>query len=46
MGGRDCYVLRRTRFLKPERDGVTEQTVYIDKESWLQLGSVALAVFA
>ncbi len=40
-GNRPCYVLRRTRFLKPERDGVTEQVVYIDKESWLQVGSVA-----
>ena len=40
-GDRTCHVLRRTRFLKPERDGVTEQTVYIDKETWLQVGSVA-----
>jgi hypothetical protein len=41
MGNRPCYVLRRTRFLAPERDGVTEQTVWIDKESWLQVGSLA-----
>jgi hypothetical protein len=40
-GGRPCYALRRTRFARPERDGVTEQTVYIDKENWLQVGSVA-----
>jgi hypothetical protein len=40
-GGRPCHVLRRTQFLRPERDGVTEQTVYIDKETWLQVGSVA-----
>src|SRR5262249_18772639 len=40
-GGRTCYVLRRTRFLKPERDGVTEQVLYVDKENWLQVGSVA-----
>ena len=40
-GGRTCYVLRRTRFLKPERDGVTEQVLYVDKETWLQVGSVA-----
>jgi hypothetical protein len=39
-GGRRCHVLRRTQFLKPERDGVTEQTVYIDAETWLQVGSV------
>jgi hypothetical protein len=40
-GGRTCYVLRRTRFAHPERDGVTEQILYIDKENWLQVGSVA-----
>jgi hypothetical protein len=40
-GGRTCYVLRRTGYLRPENDGVTEQTVYIDKETWLQVGSVA-----
>jgi hypothetical protein len=40
-GNRLCWVLHRTRFLKPERDGVTEQTAYIDKETWLQVGSVA-----
>jgi hypothetical protein len=40
-GGRACYVLRRTRFLKPERDGVTEQVLYVDKGTWLQVGSVA-----
>ncbi len=40
-GGRRCHVLHRTHFQKPERDGVTEQTAYIDAETWLQLGSVA-----
>jgi hypothetical protein len=40
-GHRPSYVLRRTRFLRPERDGVTEQTIYIDKESWLQIGAVS-----
>jgi hypothetical protein len=41
VGDRTCHVLRRSQFLRPERDGVTEQTVYIDKETWLQVGSVA-----
>lgn len=40
-GGRPCHVLHRTRFRRPEHDGVTEQTLYIDKENWLQVGSVA-----
>jgi outer membrane lipoprotein-sorting protein len=25
---------------KPEEDGVTDLTIYIDKETWLQVGSV------
>jgi hypothetical protein len=39
-GDRTCYVLRRTRYLRPEEGGVTEATLYIDKETWLQVGSV------
>jgi hypothetical protein len=40
-GGRPCLVLRRSRFLKPERDGVAEQVLYVDKTDWLQVGTVA-----
>jgi hypothetical protein len=40
-GGRPCHVLHRTRFRKPEHDGITEQTLFIDKDNWLQVGSVA-----
>jgi hypothetical protein len=39
-GDRVCYVLRRSRFQKPEADGVMEVTIYVDKETWLQVGSV------
>jgi hypothetical protein len=39
-GDRSCYKLRRTKYAKPEEDGVTELTIYIDKETWLQVGSV------
>jgi hypothetical protein len=39
-GDRPCYKLRRTRYEKPEYDGITEMTVYIDRDSWLQVGSV------
>src|SRR5262249_50680077 len=39
LGDRPCWVLRRT-YDKPEEDGVTELTIYIDKEMWLQAGSV------
>jgi hypothetical protein len=37
-GGRPCYVLRRTA-PAPEK-GVTDTTVYIDKETWFQVGTV------
>jgi hypothetical protein len=39
-GDRTCYVLRRTRYPQPEADGVTGLTAYIDKENWLQVGTV------
>jgi hypothetical protein len=35
---RRCYTLRRT-FTKPEKDGVTEATVFIDYETWFQVGT-------
>src|SRR5262249_15531330 len=39
-GDRTCIALRRSRYARPEADGVTELTVYFDKESWLQVGSI------
>jgi hypothetical protein len=39
-GDRGCWVLKRTGYKKPEEDGITEYTTYIDKETWLQVGSV------
>ncbi len=39
-GDRPCWALRRTRYARPENDGVTELTVYYDTENWLQVGSV------
>jgi Protein of unknown function (DUF1571) len=38
-GDRLCYTVRRTCAV-PEEDGVMEVTIYIDKENWLQVGSV------
>jgi hypothetical protein len=38
-GDRTCYALRRDRYARPENDGVLELTVYIDKETLLQVGS-------
>jgi hypothetical protein len=40
IGNRPCYVFRRTRYARPEKDGVTELTLYIDTETLLQVGSV------
>lgn len=40
VGDRLCYVLRRVDFKKPEEEGVRELTIYIDKDNWLQVGSL------
>jgi hypothetical protein len=39
-GGRPCWVVKRTRYAQAEEDGVRELTIYIDKENWLQIGSI------
>jgi hypothetical protein len=39
-GDRFCYKLRRTNPDHPEDDGVTDLVIYIDRENWLQVGSV------
>jgi outer membrane lipoprotein-sorting protein len=39
VGDRDCYVLHRI-CAKPELDGVKDVTIYVDAETWLQVGSV------
>ncbi|HEV3263023.1 MAG TPA: DUF1571 domain-containing protein [Gemmataceae bacterium] len=39
VGDRICYKLHRV-YDKPENDGVAELTLYIDKATWLQVGSV------
>jgi hypothetical protein len=41
-GDRLCYKLRR-RYARPENDGVTELTIYVDKENLLQVGSILKA---
>ncbi len=39
-GGRVCWKLHRTHFKAPEDvDGVTDLTIYVDKETWMQVGS-------
>jgi hypothetical protein len=39
-GNRICFRLHRDRYARPESDGVTDLTIYIDRENWLQVGSV------
>jgi len=39
-GNRPCWVLKRTKYKKPGNDGVADTTLYFDKETWLQVGSV------
>jgi hypothetical protein len=38
-GGRRCYYFYRT-CVRPEADGVLEQTILVDKETWLQVGTI------
>jgi hypothetical protein len=40
LGGRTCWVLKRTGYKKAEDDGITELTIFVDKETWLQTGSI------
>jgi hypothetical protein len=40
VGDRMCHVLHRTRYAKVPEDGVTDLTLYIDRDTWLQVGSV------
>ena len=39
VGNRPCYVIKRT-CNPPEEEGMTEITIMLDKETWLQVGSV------
>ncbi len=40
IGDRLCYKFVRTPIEPPEEDGLFEMTIYIDVETWLQVGSV------
>jgi hypothetical protein len=40
LGDRQCYKLVRTPYVPLEDEGVYEYTLFIDTESWLQIGSV------
>lgn len=39
-GDRLCWVLERTRYAQVEDDGITNLKTYIDKENWLQVGTL------
>jgi len=39
-GDRDCWVLERTGYTRMEEDGIQKATLYFDKETWMQVGSV------
>jgi hypothetical protein len=43
LGDRECYKLHRYNYDRPEGDGVIDLTVYIDKETLLQIGSILKA---
>lgn len=44
LNNRPCYTFRRRGYKKPEEDGVTDFTMYVDQETWLQTGSVLKGV--
>jgi hypothetical protein len=39
-GDRPCHVLRRTKYAKVPQDGVEDLTLYFDRDTLLQIGSV------
>ncbi len=39
-GERPCWVLQRTRYAKVEEDGIARLKIYVDKETWLQVGTI------
>jgi hypothetical protein len=39
LGGRVCYKFTRAPYDPPEEDGIYKYTFYIDKETWMQVGS-------
>jgi len=41
-GGRACHVIKRT-CSTPEEEGMTDVTVFIDAETWFQVGSVLMS---
>lgn len=41
-GNRECWILQRSRYHRPEADGVVGLTTCIDTETWLQVGSTIM----
>jgi hypothetical protein len=39
-GDRPCWVLKRTRYAKPEEDSISQLTIFVDTETWLQVGTI------
>jgi hypothetical protein len=40
VNDRPCYKLHRTDFDHPEEDGISDVVIYIDTQTWLQVGSI------
>jgi hypothetical protein len=40
IGDRPCYKFVRTPYEPPEENGVNELTLFVDQETWLQVGSI------
>lgn len=39
-GDRECYKFHRHPYTPPEEDGIADFVMYIDRENWLQVGSI------
>src|SRR5262249_16037964 len=39
-GGRECFGLKRTGYKKPEEEGITQQTLLIDTQTWVLVGTI------
>lgn len=41
VGNRPCWILKRTRYAAPEEEErINGLTIYVDKDSWLQVGTI------
>lgn len=40
LDNRECHVLHRSHYARPEEEGITDLVMYVDAETWLQVGTI------